>query len=63
VKSVAQFQANKTGEGGTILKKQFKLSELTPSPDRYREAEVLVKGVVTGATPQPAPSGGTKTAF
>jgi RHS repeat-associated protein len=39
-------------EAGVILKKTFKRSEVIKSPVNYGEAEYLVPGVVTGATPE-----------
>lgn len=36
-------------EGGVILEKSFKPSEMIRSPDRFGESEVLIKGPVTGA--------------
>lgn len=40
--------------GGIILMKLFKYSEITPSPDMFREGEVLIRGNVNGALPIPA---------
>jgi len=48
-KSVAQMWATSNGSGGIILSKKFNISELVPSPDIFREGEILVPGVVTGA--------------
>jgi len=48
--SVAQKWAQVKGTEGVILEKQFIISETTPSLDKYNEAEILVKGIVTGAT-------------
>lgn len=36
--------------------KKFKLSELTSSPDRYNEGEILIQGTVEGASVYPANS-------
>ncbi|SIN83603.1 DUF6443 domain-containing protein [Chitinophaga niabensis] len=40
--------------GGIILIKLFKYSEITISPDRFGEGEMLIRGTVTGALPVPA---------
>jgi len=37
------------GEGGVVLQKTFTPSQLVRSPDAWGEAEVLVRGTVTGA--------------
>ena len=49
-KLTAQMWATANGPGGLILTKQFNATEIVPSPDIFREGEVLIPGVVTGAT-------------
>lgn len=53
---VAKHFAGRKGQGGVILEKSFKKSQLVPSPDKFWQGEVLVPGVVTGAQVQSAPS-------
>ena len=48
---LANFFANKTGKGGIILVKHFHESQLVTSPDKHRQNEFLIKGVVIGAIP------------
>jgi hypothetical protein len=62
-KTVANYYGSKKGEGGVVLTKDFKVSELTPSPDQYSEGEVLVRGVVGGATVEDAKGGSPSTQF
>jgi len=50
----ANFFANSKGNGGIVLMKHFKTTELIASPDKYQQGEFLVKGIVTGALPIPA---------
>jgi len=40
--------------GGIVLVKSVHISEITPSPDLFRQGEVLLRGIVTGAIPLPA---------
>ncbi|MBK1895626.1 DUF6443 domain-containing protein [Chryseobacterium paridis] len=47
---VANYNANKNGPGGVVLIKQIPLNHTVPSPDHYDELEVLIPGVVRGAT-------------
>ena len=48
-RQVADWRANLAGNGGVVLKKSFRQSELIWSPDIFAEAEWLVFGIVTGA--------------
>jgi hypothetical protein len=49
------FATGKYNTSGIILVKQFNISELTVSPDKFQQGEVLIKGTVTGAVPVPVP--------
>jgi hypothetical protein len=49
-KLTAQMWATSNGPGGLVLTKQFSATEIVPSPDIFSEGEVLIPGVVTGAT-------------
>jgi hypothetical protein len=46
--------AGKQGWGGIILTKQFKKSEIVLSPDKFKQGEVLIPGIVSGALPENA---------
>ena len=48
--AVANYHANKNGSSGVVLKKTFPILSTVPSPDAYDEMEVLVPGIVKGAT-------------
>jgi RHS repeat-associated protein len=48
--------ANSSGLGGIILVKQFNATDITPSPDKFFQGEVLIRGIVTGAVPIPSPN-------
>lgn len=52
--TMANRFATKSGVGGVVLVKRFTVSEMTPSPDRHNEGEILIRGIVIGATPVPA---------
>ncbi|WP_051890284.1 hypothetical protein [Chryseobacterium vrystaatense] len=43
--------ANKNGSGGVLLQKAFSVHEIIPSPDKYNEQEILIRGIVNGAVP------------
>ena len=62
-RSVANFHANKSGIGGVVLKKQFRASDTFPSPDIFHELEVLVPGIVVGASVSKPNTPGTPTAY
>ena len=62
-RSVANYHANKEGEGGVVLIKQFLMKQTVPSPDNFDELEVLVPGVVKGALPTKPTGPGTRTAY
>jgi len=49
--NVARKFANKNGSGGVLLSKEFLIHEVIPSPDKYNEQEILIRGIVTGAFP------------
>lgn len=53
-KSIAAFMAGRKGWDGIILTKKFNKSQLVLSPDKFRQGEVLVPGIVTGANPENA---------
>jgi RHS repeat-associated protein len=48
-KQVARLFAGRRGFGGVILTKKFKKSETVKSNDKFKQKEVLIPGVVTGA--------------
>jgi hypothetical protein len=49
--SVARIHASKVPpSNGVLLEKRFRLNEIIPSPDKYKEGEFLVPGIVTGAS-------------
>lgn len=52
--SVADKFGGRKGRGGVVLTKTFKWSEITPSPDKFQQGELLIRGVVTGAIVTPA---------
>ena len=54
-KDVAEQFGSRKGKGGVILSKEFKMSEMVPSPDKFFQGEILIPGVVTGAKVEPAP--------
>ncbi|MDW9380155.1 hypothetical protein GFU89_08125 [Chryseobacterium sp. JV558] len=61
--AVANYHANKKGAGGVVLIKTISLKNTVPSPDNYDELEILIPGVVKGATVI-APTGpGSPTAY
>ena len=47
--STASWYANRSGQGGVVLTSRIPRSRQTPSPDRFNEGEVLVRGIVIGA--------------
>ena len=52
---IAWSFATKQGKenGGLVLIKQVHVSEITPSPDKFFQGEVLLRGIVRGAIPIP----------
>jgi RHS repeat-associated protein len=48
--STASWYANRSGQGGVVLTSRIPRSRQIPSIDRFNEGEVLVRGVVSGAT-------------
>ncbi|ALR31181.1 hypothetical protein ATE47_11910 [Chryseobacterium sp. IHB B 17019] len=61
--AVANYHANKSGQQGVVLKKTFPIINTVPSPDAYDEMEVLVPGIVTGATVTTPTGPGSPTAY
>jgi len=53
-KSFAARWAGKNGWGGIILTKKFQKWQVQLSPDLFRQGEVLIPGVVSGAKPENA---------
>ena len=53
-KSVAANFAGRRGWGGVILTKRFHRSRITLSPDKFKQGEVLIWGIVNGAHVQNA---------
>lgn len=47
-KNVARKFGRRKGKGGVLLTKKFKKSRVVTSPDKFKEQEVLVPGIVTG---------------
>lgn len=48
---VANSFAQRKGAGGIILTKQFHISQIIPSTDKFHQGEWLVAGIVKGAIP------------
>lgn len=48
---IAYSFANRKGNGGVVLMKRFAIVETTPSPDKFHQGEVLIRGIVKGAVP------------
>lgn len=48
------MMAGRRGWGGIILTKRFHKSQIVLSPDKFFQLEVLIQGIVMGATPQNA---------
>jgi hypothetical protein len=55
-KGIAAMMAGRRGWGGIILTKRFHKSQITLSPDKFFQLEVLIRGIVSGATPENARS-------
>ncbi|ROI04548.1 hypothetical protein EGI16_07725 [Chryseobacterium sp. G0240] len=50
-RNVALKFANNNGSGGVLLQKTFSIHKIIPSPDKYNEQEILIRGIVIGALP------------